>query len=122
MAAADGHFERERVQIRALTARQPEDVQKRTGQIFGELTNRSEADLYILKSLPDVCLGDFDCHGVPGNDVKSFVEAALSHLQTRETTALAAESPRTAKLSFIVSITAFVVSFAGLGVQVLKKK
>jgi hypothetical protein len=100
--------------VRALAARQPEEVRAIVKELFDELKTKPEADLYILKSLPDVCAGEFECRGVPGKDVKPFVEAALSHIQARETAGLSAGSLETARLSLAIAVAAFIVSVFGL--------
>jgi hypothetical protein len=83
------------------------------------LIKTDDADLYILKSLPDVCLGDIDCRGLQGKDVKPFVEAALASRQTFEAAAIAWRSLYVAAGGLFVSLLS--MGFAGLTLTRRKK-
>jgi hypothetical protein len=96
--------------VKELAKRQPEEVQVLVKELWKDLIKTDEADLFVLKSLPDVCLGEIDCRGMLGKDVKPFVEAALSHKQGAETNWIA-------RLSLAVAVMAALISLAGLFIR-----
>jgi len=96
--------------VQELAKRQPLEVQVLVKDLWKDLMKTDEADLFVLKSLPDVCLGEIDCRGMRGKDVKPFVEAALAHKQ-------GAEGAWIARLSLVVAVFAALVSFIGLIVK-----
>jgi hypothetical protein len=103
--------------VRELAQRQPKEVQATVTELFEELVGKSDAELYILRSLSDVCIAEFSCRGISSTVVKPFVEAALAHKTARETAAASAGSLNTARLSLAVAFAAFLVSIFGLFVK-----
>ena len=104
--------------IQDLTKLQPQEFQEVVQRLFDDLINLSEAQLYMLNAVDDVCHSPLIiCQGVPSKVVKPFVEKALSYKQTRETAAISAGSLDTARISLAVAFAAFLVSFAGLFVK-----
>jgi hypothetical protein len=98
--------------VQELAKRQPAEVQKVVKELWSDLIKKSDPDLYILKSLPDVCLGEIDCRDLESKDVKPFIEAALALRQTLETATIAWRSLYVAAGSLFVSFLS--VGFAAL--------
>jgi hypothetical protein len=105
--------------VQELAKRQPAEVQALVKDLWKDLIKTDDADLYILKSLSDVCLGEIDCRGIPSKDVKPFVEAALASRQTAETATIAWRSLYVAAGSLFVSFLS--VGFAALTLAKRKK-
>lgn len=99
-----------------LAKLQPQEFQELVQSLFDELIKLPEAQLYMLNAAGDeVCLSTLiNCQGVPGKNVKPFVEKALAHKQATETIAISSGSLATARLSLAISFAAFLVSVAGL--------
>jgi hypothetical protein len=89
--------------VQELAKRQSAEVQPLVKDLFKDLMKRSNAELYILRSLPDVCLGEIACRRIPSKDVKPFVEAALALRQTIETATIAWRSLYVAAGSLLVA-------------------
>lgn len=102
-----------------LKKMQPVEYQGLVQSLFDELLKLSEAQLYMLSGAgDDVCRSSLiDCQGVPGINVRPFVDKALAHKQAREAIAISAGSLDTAKLSLAVAFAAFLVSVLGLFVK-----
>jgi hypothetical protein len=98
--------------VQELAKRQPAEVQDIVKELWGKLVGLDDADLYILKSLPDVCLGNVDCLGLHSRDVKPFVEAALAARQTFETATIAWRS-------LYVAAGSLFISFLSVGIAAL---
>jgi hypothetical protein len=98
--------------VQELAKRQPAEVQKVVKELWDDLIKKSDPDLYILKSLPDVCLGEIDCRELQSKDVKPFIEAALALRQTFESATIAWRSLYVAAGSLFVAFLA--MGFAGL--------
>jgi hypothetical protein len=108
--------------VRDLKKLQPEEFQAVIAGVFDDLVKLPEEQLYMLSALDadDVCRSKFlECLGVPGKNIKPFIEKALSHKQTRTTTEIAASSLDASRLSLAVAFAAFLVSVIAL---FLKKK
>lgn len=107
------------VDITDLKKLQPVEFQALVQSLFDDLLNLSEAQLYMLSGAgDDVCRSSLiDCRGVPGVNVRPFVDKALAHKQAREAVAISAGSLDTAKLSLAVAFAAFLVSVLGLFVK-----
>jgi hypothetical protein len=104
--------------ITDLTKLQPEEFQEVIQRLFDDLMHLSEAQLYMLNSVDEVCLSKLIvCQGIPSKTVKPFLEKALAHKQARESLAISAGSLDTARLSLVVAFAAFIVSIAGLFVK-----
>jgi hypothetical protein len=104
--------------IQDLTKLQPEEFQGFIQGIFDSLVELSEAQLYMLNSIDDVCHSTLIfCRGVPSKVVKPFVEKALAYKQTSETRRLAAGGLMTSRWSVAIAIAAFLVSVVGLFVK-----
>jgi hypothetical protein len=103
--------------VEELAKRQPEEVQALVKELWKDLIKADDADLYILKSLSDVCLGEIDCRGIPSKDVKQFIEAALAARQTGETATIAWRSLYVAAGSLFVSFLSM-----GFGAFALTRK
>lgn len=103
-----------REEVVELAKLQPEEFQKVVEGLFDELVKLSEAQLYMLNSVDEVCNSLLiDCQGVPSKNVKPFVEKALSFKQTSEANAIAGGSLVTARLSLAVAFAALLISVAG---------
>jgi hypothetical protein len=98
---------------------QPVEFQELVQNLFDDLLRLSEAQLYVLSGAgDDVCRSSLlDCRGVPGINVRPFVDKALAHKQAREAIAISAGSLDTAKLSLAVAFAAFLVSVFGMFVK-----
>ena len=97
-----------------LAKRQPIDIQKDLKTIFEQLVERSEADLFVLKSSDDPCLLSdlIFCRLIPSEKVKPFIEAALAYRQAGQLREASAKSS-------LISIGSLCVSFVGLIIATL---
>jgi hypothetical protein len=108
--------------VKKLSSNQPVEIKQRLTDIYAGLVTKPEDDLYILKSLTDVCgVGGIDCRGRPNKDVKPLVEAALDYKQKTDARAISAqgvaaarESVYTSRVSLAVAIAAGLVTIIGL--------
>ena len=116
-----GYYDTSTPSIRDLAALQPEHYQALVKRLFEELVKLPESELYMLSAAgDDVCVSPLiDCNGVPGRNVRPFVEKALAHKQSRETIAIAAGGLYASQLSLAVSIVALVVSAGGFVIAML---
>jgi hypothetical protein len=104
--------------IEDLTKLQPKEFQEIVQRLFDDFIKLSEAELYMLNAVDDVCHSPLVfCQGVPSKIVKPFVEKALSYKQTRDAAAISAGSLDTARFSLAIAFAAFIVSVAGLVVK-----
>jgi hypothetical protein len=94
--------------VTELAKMQPEQFQALLEEMFYGFLKLSEAQLYMLSAAGDhVCRSTLiDCQGVPSENVKPFIEKALAHKQS-------ANSTTVAQLSLAVAFAAFLISVAG---------
>jgi hypothetical protein len=115
----DGSYDFYPLAAQELSKRQPDEVQALVKELWKDLVRSDDAELYILKSLDNVCLGEIDCRGIPSKDVKPFVEAALAAKQTIETATIAWRGLYVAAGSLFVAFLS--MGFAGLTFVTRKK-
>jgi hypothetical protein len=106
-------------EVQELAKLQPSQFQAVVQTLFDELLKLPEAQLYMLSGAgDDVCQASLiDCQGVPGKNVRPFVDKALAHKQAREAISISSGSLDTAKLSLAVAFAAFLVSVLGMFVK-----
>jgi hypothetical protein len=97
-----------------LTLKEPEDIKKEMRRIFSELVAKPNADLYILKSTDEPC-EQIVCGPISNAKAKPFIEAALAHRQSAETSLMI-------KISLYMSAGSLLVSFLALIANVFWKR
>ena len=98
-----------------------EEIRNALKTVYSELMGMDEPNLYVLKSLADVCAsGGINCVGRPSKDVRPLVEAALDYKQKLEARSISEKSVEAArdgvyasKLSLSVAIAAALISILG---------
>jgi len=97
----------------ALRNLSPREERLVLDEIAGELKQKANAELYLMKAYDDPCESDvLSCYGLTSAKVKPFIDAILSDRQTRQAAAYAHFANWISAGSLFVSFVALL--FAGM--------
>jgi hypothetical protein len=97
--------------LKELKKLSPQDEWQALDAIAKNLEKNTDAELYMLRAAPDVCVTDLvDCEGLTDTKVKPFIDAVLAKRQTLETVAYYQRTNLIAGGSLFVGLLALIVS------------